>query len=139
MPETPWILGGPVSLSQQDVRELQLAKGAVAAGMRILMHELKLEVSGIKRFYLAGAFGNNIDVENARAVGLLPFPHHTIHPVGNSALLGAKIALFQKDGGEGMGRAILPDIRHVNLEKDPEFQDWFAEEMAFPVIDIRKK
>jgi uncharacterized 2Fe-2S/4Fe-4S cluster protein (DUF4445 family) len=122
---------GKVKLKQSDVRELQLAKGAIAAGIQILMKQSGKEASDVATFFLAGAFGNSLDVANARRIGLLPFPLETVKPVGNAALLGAKLALFAPDGGKPLFDSVTGKCRHVSLEQDAEFQDLFADLMGF--------
>ncbi len=126
------VLKGSVKLVQQDVRELQLAKGAIAAGIRILLDDFGVEASTLQRFHLAGAFGNNLSVENTRRIGLLPFPAGAIKPVGNAALLGAKIALFLPGMGESVCESLFKKLSHVSLDRAPAFQDLFAEAMTFP-------
>ena len=120
---------GPVSISQSDVRELQLAKGAIAAGIEILARRWGVRVEEIPRVYLAGAFGNYINRASARRIGLLPFPEEKVRPAGNTALLGAKLALFEDDKRFESLRAV---VEHVPLGSDPEFQDRFVSAMAFP-------
>jgi len=83
-----------VKLTQRDIRELQLAKGAIAAGMRILLSRLGLGLDDISEVYLAGAFGNYMNRASAWRIGLLDVPPERVRPSGNTALLGAKIALF---------------------------------------------
>jgi uncharacterized 2Fe-2S/4Fe-4S cluster protein (DUF4445 family) len=118
-----------VSLNQNDVRELQLAKGAIAAGLRILTQRLGVSMDDIQRIHLAGAFGNYISRANARRIGLLKFPVNRVVPAGNTALLGAKRALFEEaESWESVRRC----VEHVPLNEDPEFQNIFAEEMRFP-------
>jgi uncharacterized 2Fe-2S/4Fe-4S cluster protein (DUF4445 family) len=120
----------PVELTQSDIRELQVAKAAIAAGFRILAKNLGASIEDIGKVYLAGAFGNYIDRVNAHRIRLLPIPPEKIQPVGNSALLGAKLSLFQI-GGEAF--SLVGDIaRHVELNLDEEFQDTFIGEMGFP-------
>ena len=80
-------LAGGISLSQSDIRELQLAKGAMAAGLRMLAG------GGVEKLCLAGAFGNYIRQASARAIGLLP-EDLPVEPVGNSALRGARTLLL---------------------------------------------
>jgi uncharacterized 2Fe-2S/4Fe-4S cluster protein (DUF4445 family) len=125
-------LDGPVALSQRDIRELQLAKGAIAAGMQILLEEWGAGADEVSQVYLAGAFGNYINRASARRIGLLHFPMEKIVPSGNTALLGAKVALFNPE----RSRAGYPDlrrmVRHVSLNESQAFQDVFAEEMVFP-------
>jgi len=111
-----------VSVSQADIREVQLAKGAIAAGARILLRRLGAELGDVRRLYLAGAFGNYINRESARRIGLIEFPPDVVEPAGNTALLGAKLALF----GDASVR-----VEHVPLAADAEFQDTFVESMVF--------
>ncbi len=122
-------LSGPVTLLPQDVRELQLAKGAIAAGLRILAARLGMTLADIQQLYLAGAFGNYIGRVSAQRIGLLRIPVDRIVPAGNTALLGAKRALFE-DTATWDGLASR--IEHVALNEEPGFQDIFAEEMRFP-------
>jgi uncharacterized 2Fe-2S/4Fe-4S cluster protein (DUF4445 family) len=84
----------------------------------------------IERVYLAGAFGNYVDRESARRIGLLGFPPEMIQPAGNTALLGAKIALFLPDV-DSTYRSIRSMTEHVSLNDAPSFQDTFVDEMGF--------
>ena len=122
----------PVQLTQGDIRELQVAKAAIAAGVQILAKDLGATIGDITRIYLAGAFGNYIDRSNAFRIGLLPVPPEKIQPAGNTALLGAKLALFQTDP------EIYANIknlgRHVALNLDEQFQEIFINEMMFPEL-----
>jgi uncharacterized 2Fe-2S/4Fe-4S cluster protein (DUF4445 family) len=117
----------PVVLTQQDVRELQLAKGAMAAGVDILLQRWGATREDVGRVYLAGAFGNYLNRASARRIGLLRFPVEQVEPAGNTALLGAKLALFE-DGDFGDVRGM---VEHVPLGADPEFQDRYVEAMVF--------
>jgi uncharacterized 2Fe-2S/4Fe-4S cluster protein (DUF4445 family) len=125
-------LSPAVTISQRDVRELQLAKAAIAAGVRMLLHTWGGRPQDLQRLHLAGAFGNYIDRASARRIGLLNFPLDRIEPAGNTALRGAKIALFGLGDGDGSYAELRAKIEHVSLHADPEFQEIFLEEMAFP-------
>lgn len=120
----------PVEVSQSDIRELQVAKAAIAAGVRILLKDLDATVADVSRLYLAGAFGNYINRSNAYRIGLLRVPPERIHPAGNTALLGAKIALFNND--EKLFSDVRQIAQHVSLNMDEQFQDIFVDEMNFP-------
>src|SRR3989304_4977760 len=109
----------PVILTQADVRELQVAKAAIAAGIKILTENLGASLNDLTRIYLAGAFGNYIDRANASRIGLLPVPPERILPTGNSALLGAKLALF--DSTLESLAAIRSISTHVPLNLDEHF------------------
>ena len=115
----------PVVLYQSDVRELQLAKGAIAAGFRLLLKRLGVDAKALHAIHLAGAFGNYVQIESARRIGLLEAPHAIIHAAGNTALRGAKMLLLT-------GEPVLPPIEHVSLAADPGFQEEFAACMSFP-------
>jgi uncharacterized 2Fe-2S/4Fe-4S cluster protein (DUF4445 family) len=124
-----WEFCPPVSLTQGDVRELQLAKGAIAAAIKLLIKAWGAQPGDLKCIYLAGAFGNYVNRTSARRIGLIEFPEETVSPAGNTALLGAKLALFDcgADYSELLGR-----IRHIPLAADPDFQDVFVDSMLFP-------
>ena len=131
--QDPWVLCPPVSMTQADVREVQLAKGAIAAGMRILLEHWGAAREDIKRLYLAGAFGNYISRSSARRIGLIDFPEEKVQPAGNTALLGAKIALFHRNvpGADPEYGEIRRRTKHLCLAADEKFQDTYIEEMAF--------
>jgi uncharacterized 2Fe-2S/4Fe-4S cluster protein (DUF4445 family) len=125
-------LAPPVALTQGDIRELQLAKGAIAAGLRILVHQWGASLDDLSRIYLAGAFGNYINRASARRIGLLDFPPEKVLPAGNTALLGAKLALFSLREQDGSYAELRRKIQHVPLNEDAQFQDIFGKEMRFP-------
>ncbi len=124
-------LAEPVGLTQGDIRELQLAKGAIAAGLRLLTQQLGAQVGDITQLHLAGAFGNYISRASAKRIGLLPFGPEKVRPAGNTALLGAKMALFHP-GENGAYADLRAQIQHVPLSADPVFEESFVEEMIFP-------
>ena len=119
-----------VALTQTDIRQLQLAKGAIAAGVSILIDRWGASLKDVGNIHLAGAFGNYIDRASARRIGLLDFPIEKVQPAGNTALLGAKMALFAADDEDYSG--ILNRVEHVSLNADPDFQEIYVEQMGFP-------
>jgi uncharacterized 2Fe-2S/4Fe-4S cluster protein (DUF4445 family) len=125
-------LAGPVTLNQRDVRELQLAKGAIAAGLRILLEQWGATSDDLAQVFLAGAFGNYINYTSARRIGLLDFTAEKVRPAGNTALLGAKLALFSLPEHDGAYPQTLARVKHVSLNEDARFQETFVEEMVFP-------
>jgi uncharacterized 2Fe-2S/4Fe-4S cluster protein (DUF4445 family) len=126
------MLSPPVALTQNDIRELQLAKGAIAAGIRLLLARWGAEARDLTRLYLAGAFGNYINRSSARRIGLLDFPPERVTPAGNTALLGAKLALFNARDEDFAYAGLRRRVEHLSLNTEPGFQDVFVEEMAFP-------
>ncbi len=126
------VLAAPVSLNQWDVRELQLAKGAIAAGLRILLGQWGATRDDLAQVFLAGAFGNYLNLASARRIGLLDLGADRIRPAGNTALLGAKLALFSLPEQDGAYPEVLARVKHVSLNEDAQFQEAFVEEMVFP-------
>ena len=121
-----------VVINQKDIREIQLAKGAMMAGIRILMDRLGLGEEDIREVFLAGAFGNYVRPESALAIGLLPrFPKTKITQVGNAAGSGAKMALLSTRALKEAGK-IAEQIAYVELANIPDFQEQFIKGMAFP-------
>jgi len=121
-----------VHLTQADIRQLQLAKAAIAAGIRVLLGRLGARPSDVLRVYLAGAFGNCVGHTSARRIGLIDFPEEKIEAVGNTALLGAKLALFGADREACEFADVRKRIEHVSLAVDPTFMDVFVAETRFP-------
>jgi uncharacterized 2Fe-2S/4Fe-4S cluster protein (DUF4445 family) len=116
-------LAGGVALAQSDIRELQLAKAAMAAGLRILAG------GDVGKLYLAGAFGNYIRQTSARAIGLLP-DDLPVEPVGNSALRGVRALLLAPSTRRALLHRISALVRHVQLAAHPSFQEHYAAMMA---------
>jgi len=126
-----FVFTGSISLNQKDVREIQLAKGAMLAGIEILMKELGIKAEDIVEVLLAGAFGNYIRAEKALAIGLIPQVElKKIIFCGNAAEEGARKALvsleLRKDVEE-----IAKKTKYIDLSASPLFQDIFAEAMMF--------
>ena len=124
--------GRDIVMTQQDINEIQLAKGAIAAGLDLLLRKWGASRQDLRTVFLAGAFGNYINYESARRIGLLNFSRETVRPAGNTALLGAKLALFSVGDHNGAYPQVLARIQHVSLKEDPEFQDAYVEQMGFP-------
>ena len=127
-----WELAPPVAISQTDIRQLQLAKGAIAAGIRLLLDEWGAQPDDVSELVLAGAFGNYVKRISARRIGLLKFPPERVTPLGNTALLGAKLALFAGDTDEARHQAIRAMTQHRTLSDDPRFMEVYVDEMGFP-------
>jgi uncharacterized 2Fe-2S/4Fe-4S cluster protein (DUF4445 family) len=122
-----------ICLWQRDIRELQLATGAIRAGINILLRRMGISADDLDRVLLAGAFGNFIRRSNARRIGLLPQIDCTkIRFIGNAASLGAKLALLSSEERTDTAR-IAETVEHIDLSLDLAFQMEFAEAMMFPL------
>lgn len=122
-----------VAITQKDIRELQLATGALRAGVEILLKQAGLEPADLGRVLIAGGFGSFIRRDNAQRIGLIPHEvdARRISYVGNVSLHGAKWALLSKVARERI-EEIRSRAEHVELSADMDFQMAFAEAMIFP-------
>jgi uncharacterized 2Fe-2S/4Fe-4S cluster protein (DUF4445 family) len=124
--------GCGVTITQRDVRKLQLVKAAVAAGIITMLGEAGLDETGIDRLWLAGGFGSYLDPLDAAAIGMIPANLATRATAGgNLALRGAEALLFSKKSREAARRLALETIE-IPLAEHRVFQAAFVEEMGFP-------
>jgi len=124
--------GQDITISQQDIRQLQLAKGAIYSGILMLKKVMGVQDGQIKELMLAGGFGNYINIESAVRIHLLPeLPVERIRYVGNAAALGAQMALLSETE-RNRAIALARSIEHVSLAARPDFQDIFIEAICFP-------
>jgi uncharacterized 2Fe-2S/4Fe-4S cluster protein (DUF4445 family) len=121
-----------IVLTQDDVRQLQLAKGAIASGVAMLQHVAGVPAEGVSELLLAGGFGNYLSIASAVRIGLIPdLGAGRVRYVGNAASLGAQLCLLsesERARAEGIARG----IEHVSLAAHPDFQDVFVDCMNFP-------
>jgi uncharacterized 2Fe-2S/4Fe-4S cluster protein (DUF4445 family) len=122
-----------IVLTQDDVRQVQLCKGAIASGVAMLQHVAGVSSAEVTELMLAGGFGNYLSIRSARRIGLIPsgLPEGKIRYVGNAAALGAQLALVSEAERE-RADYIARRIEHVSLAAHPDFQDIFVDCMNFP-------
>jgi uncharacterized 2Fe-2S/4Fe-4S cluster protein (DUF4445 family) len=121
-----------IVLTQDDVRQVQLAKGAIASGIRMLQHVSGVADVEVAELMLAGGFGNYLSIPSAIRIGLIPqFPPERVRYVGNAASLGAQLCLVSEVERERAER-IARSIEHVSLAAHPDFQEIFVGCMNFP-------
>jgi uncharacterized 2Fe-2S/4Fe-4S cluster protein (DUF4445 family) len=117
----------PITLSQKDVRELQLAKAAIRLGIQALVEAEGLTENDLEQVIIAGAFGTFIDVESAITIGMLPnLPLERFKQVGNAAGTGARLALISQSEREKANQIAQHD-GYIELAKIPNFNRKFAE------------
>lgn len=120
-----------VYITQKDIREVQLAKAAISAGISIMMEEIGLAKDEIEKISIAGAFGNYIRNESAVNMGLLPkIPMERIRAIGNSAGVGASMVLLSKQSEEETIR-VSEIVEHIDLAEKKNFQDEYLKGMRF--------
>ena len=120
-----------IAITQKDIREVQNAKAAIAAGVKVLIEEKGLKISDVKKVYLAGGFGSYVDVKNATKIGLIPAClEEVVTSIGNAAGAGAALCAIS---GELFKKTIeLSDsVEYVELSSNASFSNHFMEEMIF--------
>ena len=120
-----------IYLTQEDIRQVQLAKGAIQSGIQLMMAQMGVEMQDIKRCFLAGGFGTYLNPASACRIGLLPAELlDRIHSVGNAAILGAEMMVFDKSLFDSTTELVM-EVRHLNLASLPEFPKTYAAAMRF--------
>ncbi len=124
--------GTDIYISPKDIREIQLAKSAIASGINVLVKRAGLSLDQVDALYLAGGFGNYIRTESAVATGLIPYElSGKVIPVGNTSGTGAMLSVrsvsFDKVVSETLNR-----MSYIELSDDEDFVLQFAMNMEFP-------
>lgn len=124
-----------VTLSQKDVREVQLAKGAIRAGIELMCQHMGRSVEEIDQVLLAGAFGNYLDPASACRIGMIPpCLLEKIRPIGNAAGEGAKLCALSRAEFD-YSRALAGTTDFLELASLPQFQDRFVDALSFEEDD----
>ncbi len=120
-----------MALAQEDIRQMQLACAAIKTGMRLMLKRNHLSEANLDAIYIAGAFGNYLNIENSMKIGLLPRldPRRLVF-IGNSSLAGARRILISRVERE-KAESLIRKIRYVSLAAEPEFQDYFIKALEF--------
>jgi uncharacterized 2Fe-2S/4Fe-4S cluster protein (DUF4445 family) len=127
-----FLLADGIVITQQDIRALQFAKAAIAAGVKVLMAQMNIGEDDLHEVLLAGSFGSYINPESARTIGLVPnVAVEHIVAVGNTALEGAKMCLLSFREREAVN-TLIDFVEYVELSGDETFNDIFVETLAFP-------
>ena len=135
----PWfekgfpVVPGKIYFTQEDIRQVQMAKAAICAGLEVLLQKSNISYEQIKKVYVAGGFGMGLDMEKALGIGLLPIGlRGKLTPVGNSALEGAARCLTHSKESSDMQPQEIAAISHeINLADTPEFQELYLKHMQF--------
>ena len=129
--DDPAVITPPVEITQEDIRAVQLAKSAIHAGMRTLIHTAGLACDEVATLYIAGGFGSYLDVRNAGKIGLLPEElTDRVTVLGNAALTGAAMLLLCDDLRAACER-LARETRIVELATNPVFVSEYMERMMF--------
>jgi len=120
-----------IYFTQKDVREVQLAKAAISAGIKILISEKGINLSEIKHISVAGGFGNYMNIHSTINIGMLPKELESkVCSIGNGTGSGAKMYLLSKEQREKTLR-IKKITKYIELSNRPDFQEYFMDSMMF--------
>jgi uncharacterized 2Fe-2S/4Fe-4S cluster protein (DUF4445 family) len=123
-------------ITETDIQNIINAKAAIYAAMNIMIQRLDMSFADISRFYIAGAFGNYLDVESAIGIGLLPnLPRERIGFVGNTSMQGAKIVALHAEAYEQIVR-IERGTTYYDLMGASDYVEEFSKAMFLPHTDI---
>ncbi len=123
--------GKKVVITQNDVRQLQLAKSAISAGIKTLINNEKVELNKIEKIYLAGSFGNFLNHYNAQVIGLLPeIELEKVVYVGNAAVEGARRVLVSRQEYDKLN-SVIKTIKYIELANNADFRNEFTNALYF--------
>lgn len=127
-----------IVITQSDIREIQKAKAAIRTGAEILMRRMNIKEKDISSLLIAGAFGNYINPESARTIGMYPeLPIEKYKFIGNAAGTGAKLALISKDMRRE-AEEVSKKVKYLELAAEPDFQKVYLDSLYLPFRDLSR-
>jgi uncharacterized 2Fe-2S/4Fe-4S cluster protein (DUF4445 family) len=128
--------GNSVVVTESDISNLIKSKGAILAAMRLLLGSVGMSFLDLERIFVAGGFGNYLDVEKAIFIGLLPdVPPERVQFIGNSSLTGSRMALLSRHALE-RANTLARQMTYFELSVDPKFYDEFVAALFLPHTDM---
>jgi uncharacterized 2Fe-2S/4Fe-4S cluster protein (DUF4445 family) len=128
--------GKNIFITEKDIANLLRTKGAVYSACSLLLKSVGLRYDEITSIYIAGGFGQHLDIENAIRIGLLPdLDRSQFHYIGNSSLLGAYLILFSDDN-RGLVQKIANKMTYVELNTEPSYMNEFTGSLFLPHTDM---
>lgn len=129
-------IGREIVITEDDIENLKRSKGAIYSAIISLLNKVGKETGDLKRIYLAGGFGNYLNIENAVYIGLLPdIARDTYEFVGNSSLAGARMSLLSHEAFT-RAHALYKNITYLDLSSEPNYMDEYVASLFFPHTDM---
>ena len=133
-----FVVDDNIYINDVDIDNIKRAKGAIYSAAAILVKHMELNFSDIKKVFIAGGFGNYLDMENAITIGLLPdIERSKFKFVGNSSLLGAREIMLSSDAAR-KAEEIAKKITYFELSTDPKYMDEYVAALFFPHTDANR-
>ncbi len=124
-----------IVLSEPDIQHVMRSKGAIFTALRVLIGKVGVRFEDISRFYIAGGFGNYLNLRNAVTIGLLPeLPEDRFRFVGNASLAGARMVLIENGWTEKL-HAVMRRMTYIELSVEPDFMNQYVASLFFPHTD----
>ncbi|MCM8761559.1 MAG: ASKHA domain-containing protein, partial [Candidatus Omnitrophica bacterium] len=125
-----------IAVHEDDIENLKRSKGAIYSAIIALLNKVGKSIDEVKRIYIAGGFGNYLNIENSIYIGLLPDIASSVYEfVGNSSLAGARMALLSHEAYE-MTMRIYKNITYLDLSAEPNYMDEYIASLFFPHTDL---
>jgi len=125
-----------IVINEDDIENLKRSKGAIYSAIISLLAKVGKDITELKRIYVAGGFGNYLNIENSIAIGLLPDIDRSIYEfIGNSSLAGARMALLSKEAFQRT-EAIAKNITYIDLSAEPAYMNEYVASLFFPHTDL---
>jgi uncharacterized 2Fe-2S/4Fe-4S cluster protein (DUF4445 family) len=139
VPGSGTALGRDIVITEADIGSFIRAKGAIYTAAEALLRHTSLDFTDIRHVYVAGGFGNYLDVRKAIRIGLLPdLPLDRFQFIGNGSLQGAKMALLSRQAFDVMEKRIAPNMTNFELSTDPQFMNEYTGSLFLPHTNIEK-
>jgi uncharacterized 2Fe-2S/4Fe-4S cluster protein (DUF4445 family) len=125
-----------IVITEDDIENLKRSKGAIYSAIIALLNKVDKKLDDIRRIYIAGGFGNYLNIENAIFIGLLPDADRSKYEfIGNSSLAGARMSLLSRDAFMNAHK-IYKNITYVDLSSEPGYMDEYVASLFFPHTDL---
>lgn len=131
-----FVVAEGIVITDDDIENLKRSKGAIYSAIIALLNKVEKSLGDIKKIYIAGGFGNYLNIENAIFIGLLPDADRSRYEfIGNSSLAGARMSLLSHDAFMKT-HEIYKNITYVDLSSEPNYMDEYVASLFFPHTDI---
>jgi uncharacterized 2Fe-2S/4Fe-4S cluster protein (DUF4445 family) len=128
--------GEDIVIDEDDIENLKRSKGAIYSAIISLINKLEQDISNVNRIYIAGGFGNYLNIDNAIRIGLLPDVRRDKYQfIGNSSLAGARMSLISRDA-LAKTEEIHKKVTYLDLSAEPKYMDEYIASLFFPHTDI---
>ncbi|MDP3729963.1 MAG: ASKHA domain-containing protein [Candidatus Omnitrophota bacterium] len=133
-----FVVAKDIVITEDDIENLKRSKGAIYSAIISLLNKVEKSLDDVKKIYIAGGFGNYLNIENAIFIGLLPDADRSRYEfIGNSSLAGARMSLLSHDAFR-RAHEIYKNITYVDLSSEPNYMDEYVASLFFPHTDARR-